>query len=37
MVSRSAVGARRSFATASRSPFEAERSFAEASRGAVGV
>ena len=37
MVSRSAVGARCSFATASRSPFEVEQSFAEASRGAVGV
>ena len=37
MVSRSVVGARRSFATASRSPFEAKRSFTEASRGAVGI
>ena len=37
MVSRSVVGARYSFVTASRSPFEAKWSFAEASRGAVGV
>ena len=37
MVSWSAVGARRSFATASRTLFEAKRSFAEASRGAVGA
>ena len=37
MVSRSAVGARRIFATASRTLFEAKWNFAKASRGAVGV
>ena len=37
MVSRSAVGARRSFATASRTLFKEKWSFTEASCGAVGA
>ena len=37
MVSRSAVGARRSFTMVSRTLYEVKRSFAEASCGAVGV
>ena len=37
MISWSAVGAKRSFVTASRTLFEAKWSFAEASRGAVGA